>query len=283
MKKELLNISGKLDRLSIETYAAIAEETNGLGIDYVVVGASARDLVLHYGHGLEITRATTDLDFAIEVEDWASFECLKDNLSKRGFTATNLPHRMKSPSGTIVDIVPFGSIADEEHTIRWPPEHEFAMSILGFPEACEHSDWIRIQEDPALDVPVVSPEGLLLLKLISWSDRGRDKRRKDALDIRYLLRAYDRLPVGETGVYEIDLLEQHDGDTQAISAFVLGRKAGEIANDPTFSYVKNVLEGNQREHLVLEMGSGEDEHDSNAGLVNLLLKGFVVSRAGVIE
>jgi len=37
---------------------------------YVVVGATARDLVLHYGHGAAIRRATQDVDFAIEVPDW---------------------------------------------------------------------------------------------------------------------------------------------------------------------------------------------------------------------
>ena len=274
MKKELLNVSGKLDRLSVETYAAIAEETKGLGIDYVIVGASARDLVLHYGHGVEITRATADLDFAIEVEDWESFECLKDSLSNRGFSESDLPHRMKSPVNTIVDIVPFGSIADEQHTIRWPPNHEFVMSVLGFPEACEHSDWVRIRDDPELDVPVVSPEGLLLLKIVSWSDRGTDKRKKDALDIRYLLKVYDRLPVDETGVYELDLLQQHGGDTQAIAAYVLGRKAALIASEPTLLYVVKVLDGDQREQLATEMADGGMEYEYSEQLAGLLYEGF---------
>ena len=136
MTKELLNISGKIDQPTIETYRAIAEETAELGIDYVVVGASARDLVLHYAYGIDITRATTDLDFAIEVEDWVTVECLKDNLVKRAFTESDAAQRLISPTQIIVDLVPFGSIADEDQIIRWPPDNAFAMNVLGFPEAC---------------------------------------------------------------------------------------------------------------------------------------------------
>ena len=50
--KELLDISGKLDSASVDVYRAVAEATEQQSIDYLVVGANARDLVLHHGYGL---------------------------------------------------------------------------------------------------------------------------------------------------------------------------------------------------------------------------------------
>ena len=38
----------------------------------LVVGALARDLWLHYGHGVKIERATEDVDLALAV-DWQGF------------------------------------------------------------------------------------------------------------------------------------------------------------------------------------------------------------------
>ncbi len=274
MTKELLNISGKIDQPTIETYRAIAEETAELGIDYVVVGASARDLVLHYAYGIDITRATTDLDFAIEVEDWVTVECLKDNLVKRAFTESDATRRLISPTQIIVDLVPFGSIADEDQIIRWPPDNAFAMNVLGFPEACAHAVWVRIQEAPAIDIPVVSPEGLLLLKVISWSDRSRDSRRKDALDMRYLLNVYDRLPHKESGVYDSELLVEYDGDTQLVGAYLLGAKASAIANDATRSYVVSFMDDEHKDQLALEMGASGDDYDYTIRLIEVLLDGL---------
>lgn len=35
--------------------------------NFLIVGAMARDLLLHYGHGVPITRATTDIDLGVAV------------------------------------------------------------------------------------------------------------------------------------------------------------------------------------------------------------------------
>ena len=49
-----LDLSGKIDAKSIAVYSAIDKAVKELAISYVVVGASARDLVLHYGYGATI-------------------------------------------------------------------------------------------------------------------------------------------------------------------------------------------------------------------------------------
>lgn len=54
----------------------------------LLVGAQARDLLLHYVHGVPITRATTNVDLAITVADWDDFYLLKKALLGSGAFGT---------------------------------------------------------------------------------------------------------------------------------------------------------------------------------------------------
>ena len=58
MTNTLLNISGKIDLGTVALYKMVSNATAQLAIPFVVVGVSARDIVLHYGHGARIQRAT---------------------------------------------------------------------------------------------------------------------------------------------------------------------------------------------------------------------------------
>jgi predicted nucleotidyltransferase len=65
MSDTLINITGKLDQPTIELFIAVNEVMVNADAGYLVVGASARDLVLHFGYGTRIDRATSDIDFGI--------------------------------------------------------------------------------------------------------------------------------------------------------------------------------------------------------------------------
>lgn len=69
MKRKLLNISGKIDSATTELLRVVNEIAQKCGFEYLVVGATARDLVLHHGYGVRIERASADIDFAVEVGD----------------------------------------------------------------------------------------------------------------------------------------------------------------------------------------------------------------------
>ena len=88
MTSTSLDIAGKIDPRTVATIAAVAQVITELGMPYVIVGATARDLVLHHGHGANIQRATQDVDFAIEVPEWSAFEAVKERLCAQGFQAT---------------------------------------------------------------------------------------------------------------------------------------------------------------------------------------------------
>lgn len=43
-----------------------------LGIDFFLMGAAARDLMMRFAHGIDTSRATRDADFAAMVRDWVA-------------------------------------------------------------------------------------------------------------------------------------------------------------------------------------------------------------------
>lgn len=234
MTSTLLNISGKVDPRICEVFDSVNLVLSELKIPYIVVGATARDLVLHHGHSAKIQRATDDVDFAIEVADWNAFAIIKSTLCEKGFRETKAQHRLLSPAEMVVDIVPFGDVEDKQSFIAWPPKGETIMNVLGFKEACDNAEWLRIQEEPVLDIPVATPVGMSLLKIISWADRAIELRNKDVKDIAYLLSTYELIPeVKDTLYSEEQILETYDWDVMQAGACLLGRRARDIAKEET--------------------------------------------------
>jgi len=281
----LLNLSGKIDPQTVTVFEIVGCVIAELGMPYVVVGATARDLILHYGHGAAIRRATQDVDFAIEVPDWPAFEVLGRKLCEQGFRTTGARHRLISPSDVVVDIVPFGQLEEEGASIKWPPKGEVVMNVLGFQEACDNAEWVRIQESPELDVPVATPAGMSLLKIIAWTDRAGDLRRKDATDLAYLLSTYEKIPRVTDILYGegTQVMERYDWDITQSSAHLLGQHAHSIAQDNTRSeiarFVKGEFGGRNPESLIDEMCAQrmDSQYERNKQLLSAFLAGFGIS------
>ncbi len=72
----LLDISEKIEPTIATVLIDLAELANNSGIQFLVVGAMARDMILGYGFGIEVGRATRDIDFGIRVANWDDFERL---------------------------------------------------------------------------------------------------------------------------------------------------------------------------------------------------------------
>ncbi len=178
-------VSNEIEPIFRYVYGTVARVAAEQGIRFVVVGASARDLLMHHVYGSPIQRATNDIDFGLQVRDWNAFDTLRTALLTDGFSETKIAHRLLSPDRVRIDLVPFGEISDVNAQIEWPEGDGVTMNVLGFPEACDNSEIVRIHTDPAIDVPVATPAGMVLLKLIAWTDRSRDVRARDATDLRY--------------------------------------------------------------------------------------------------
>lgn len=276
----MLSVSQEIKSALRHIYGDVAQACVDLGIDYVVVGAAARDLVLHNAYGAEITRATKDVDFGLNVESWESLLKLRDALIAKGYTESETKHRLFAPSGIPVDIIPFGQIADADSNIAWPPDGETIMSVLGFKEAHEHSDLIRIQDDPPIDVRVAAPVGMALLKIVAWRDRSLDIRRKDAKDLYYLLDNYSAIPEVEDAIYsDPELGSRHEWDVELMSAELLGQRARDIAAPETAQAILALADHAEKiESLGWEMSGGHERLlDRSNALLAAFFEGF---RAG---
>ncbi len=190
MNRRLLNISGKIDPFSLEIYETLAASTGALKIPYLIVGAAARDILLHYGYGITLTRKTQDIDFGVRVAAWSDYESLKEKLLSSGsFTSSKSEQRVLFKDRIPVDIVPFGDLADQASNIYWPPDKATVMNVLGFEEALSFAQIVCLRNEPPLEVPIVSLAGLAMLKIIAWQDRYPASD-KDAQDLFYILKNY---------------------------------------------------------------------------------------------
>ena len=281
MSNSLLNLSGKIDPETITLFQCVEGVAKQLNIPFVVVGAYARDLMLHYGHGAAIQRATSDIDFGIQIPNWAAFEKLTERLLENGFEKSQPQHRLVSPEGIQVDIVPFGQLEDERANIQWPPNGDMVMNVLGFQEALDHAEMVRIQDVPSVDIPVATPQGMTLLKLISWVDRAADMRKKDAKDLRYLMKTYTKIPAIMEVLYDSGFLEErYDWDTELAGAHQLGIDVKTIAGEQTYKAVSALFNGEHKklsvETLVDEMRDQiAGEYEKNKEIVDALIEGFL--------
>lgn len=285
MNNTLLDLSGKIDEVSLSLYEALHTTADSLGLRFFVVGAAARDMILAHGYGRPAKLATTDVDIGVWVEDWTQFEQLKQRLlATRDFEGTQRVHRVLYRKNLPVDIIPFGAIAGPERQIRWPPDQSTVMSVLGFEEAYEAAQVIRLRANPPLDIPFATPAGLAVMKIVAWGDRASDR---DALDLDHLIDTY--LEAGNFGRLMDDhlgLLESLGFDNSLAGARLLGHDIGAIAVPATKERITGILDAETAEtsrfRLVQRMmrhpGLAEEE-DKNSferkvALLLELLKGI---------
>ena len=141
MSKSLLDFSNVTDlALHAEAIAAVQRVAIPLGIAPLIVGAFARDLHLQYAHNIEMARQTEDIDIALQVKDWATFQRLRDLLieTKRFMPKDGVVDRLDYRGERLalpIDIVPFGAVEGTDRMIHWPPTGEEVMDVFGFQEA----------------------------------------------------------------------------------------------------------------------------------------------------
>lgn len=214
---------------------------------YFVAGATARDLILVNIHGLQPGRATRDIDFGIAIENWDRFALLKERLVATGvFTSDRralqrLTYSDRAAGFSIpVDLIPFRGVTGADGTIEWPPSRDIVMNVAGFEEALASSIPIQIEE--GLIVRVASIPGLMILKLVAWSDRGSETD-KDAADLYRLLTAYaDAGNTDRLYEHEMDLLEEVGFDMQLAGAELLGRDVAHLCSPSALALIRSILE-----------------------------------------
>lgn len=235
--------SRPVDPVTLHILSVVNRVAGELDLPYIVVGATARDLLLFHVFGIPVTRATADVDFAVAMDSWERFSELRAALLASGhFREGKMEHRvyLKAPSvkdEIPVDLIPFGGVAEAD-VIHWPRDRETVMAVLGFEDAIVAA--VHVQVDANLTIPIASLAGIAVLKLFAWYDRQTND--KDTLDLYRLIASYadagnlDRL-YGE----EIQFLEAADHDIEFAGAALLGFDARQLCSPGTLARARDIL------------------------------------------
>jgi predicted nucleotidyltransferase len=180
---------------------ALAQERN---YTYLLVGATARDMLMSHVFGIESRRATHDVDFAVALEDWDSFDLLRTALVESGgfAPAENRAHLLyyrPSEHGKAypLDLIPFGGVEREPHQIAWPPDMSVVMNVTAYAEALESALEVDVGNGVIVREFDVTPAGAALLGY----DAGvslHEKSRQSLLAVLADPRKRDRLIVHMT-------------------------------------------------------------------------------------
>lgn len=220
-----LIFNGKNPKLFFEQLITACEE---LDINFFVVGAFARDLLLEHIYNQKAGIATRDIDLAIRIDSWKRYNELIEYLKKKyQFKEGRVSHEFISSNGTFTDIVPFGKI-EKNRSISFPPNFSRIMNMVGFEEIYNSS--IEIIIDKSIVIKIASIEGIVILKLIAWKDRQPASiSQKHVRDIYLILSNYFDIKVSEFAQEFSDIFDAKDYNFMSGGARALGRRIGQIS------------------------------------------------------
>jgi predicted nucleotidyltransferase len=239
-----------LDPERYATLAALDGVLKGLQCPYMLVGATARDILLYNVFGQRVFRATQDVDIAISIDSWERFNTVKSEILRtpdflpstaQPYRVLHMTHAAAYP--TPIDILPFGEIANETEAVRWPPpDNDLVMNVAAFSDAYASS--LTVTVGSGLDLRMASIPGLVLLKLLAWVDKSESKQAQDVLR---LIDTYGDVG-NEDRLYgdNIDLLESEGFDFSLAGARLLAHDALALAAPATINIVQSVLRDTKR-------------------------------------
>lgn len=202
-----------------EVFEIIDEIMHKHKIPYYLIGVSAMALEL-LKDNIKPSRGTKDIDFAIMISSTKEYEKIITDLELKGFTKVQAPWTFYNKAfNAVVDVLPFGEI-EEEFTLNFD-KRNIDLHVLGLKEVLADAKEIYIDEK-LVQIPPLP--GMVILKLIAWSDRPED-RAQDPGDILKIIEHYFDYNYDEILEYHNDIFPEDELDKSKISARVLGRKA----------------------------------------------------------
>jgi predicted nucleotidyltransferase len=115
-----------------------------LGVEFVLPGATARDIQMWHRHGIKALIAMRDVDVAVCAVSWEFHERLVTLLIETGrFTPDPkeqqklLFKRLDDAAAAQLDLVPIGPLEAPRGQVAWPPDGDIVMTVLGFREAVD--------------------------------------------------------------------------------------------------------------------------------------------------
>lgn len=278
-----LDFSQKRDLLPlarlVSALRAVARPAN---VEFFLMGAAARDLMLRHAYNVEPKRLTEDVDFAVMVRDWDMFEALRSSLIASGEFVPRLgpaTHRLRFKDGLPLDIVPFGGIERADRTIAWPPDHATVYDCFGAREALDASVPVFLPE--GVQLRVASIPALALLKVTAWQDRKHTHPGRDAPDLLLYLKTYlDCGNLDRATTEHRDLFDAEAYDYEGAGARLLARDLVKLLDEAAIRRVVEILspEADEDGPLLLAQQSGMDLETARR-----LVEAFCHELAGYVQ
>jgi predicted nucleotidyltransferase len=189
MKTETVEV----DKALFEVLSAFSAAAAEVKAPWLVIGATARIMLLEQIYAWPQGIGTQDIDFAVQVGDWEHYKLLCEYITKADvYAAERKPaKRFRSKEDTVFDLVPYGGVENEAKQVFWPPDNDDVMTVRGFESAAK--DAVSVIVNQKLKIRVVSPRGLCALKFFAWEERHRQHPGRDAKDIAYLFKHIESL------------------------------------------------------------------------------------------
>lgn len=242
----------------VEVLRELTERAERLGLTMLVIGAAARDLVVHAVTKQHVVRATLDLDVAVAVdrEGFAEFT--------RGLQPVRDSDHKVRVLGMEVDVVPFGPM-ERDRRVELNDGH--VLDVNGLAEAAATAVVVNLPS--GVTVHVASLPAQAALKVLAWRDRHL-KSTKDALDLRHILEASAESPYVEAAWEDAEALARFDYAIELAAAYRTGRLAA-LPFDPLHggAVLKVLDDPEQAARLASQMGSLTSPH-----LVDAFATGF---------
>ncbi|NLT52687.1 MAG: hypothetical protein GXX85_17425 [Ignavibacteria bacterium] len=202
-----------------EVFRIIDTVCGEMGIGYYLIGAQAKDF--HFlEKGFKPRRDTKDIDFAVMMPEMKVYDNMINRFIQSGFKKAGEPYRIiHVETDTIIDLLPFGEL-EAEGTVKFT-EREIELSVVGMKEVKSHTVAADLEE---ITIKVSPLEGLVILKLISFSDKPQE-RTKDLDDINEILKNYFDINSERFFEDHLDLVDEipTDNYTELAGARLLGR------------------------------------------------------------
>lgn len=213
----MIDLTGRTDiPVAEEVLAELASLCGELELEFIVVGAAARDLVIHALQRTDPIRATEDIDIGVAVRIGEQFTELADRLTRKGTSA----HKFEV-LGIEVDVVPFGEI-EQGREVRFADDHH--LDVNGLQEA--HATSVPVRMPRGTELRVASAPAQSALKVLAWRDR-HTANPKDGIDLRVILNALAEAPFVDEVWADDEALDSTDYDIVAAASYHYAHLAAE--------------------------------------------------------
>lgn len=211
-------------------FDAIERVLTGMGIDFYLIGAVARDVWIEH-LSYRDKRTTRDVDICVYVRDLEQYKAVQEALIiGEGFSRdAREPYRLYGPDSRMLDLIPFGDI-ERDGTV-WLDDPPMELSVWGT-KAVSAGAVTAFRAFKVITLP-----GLCVLKLLAWSTRP-EWRAKDLEDVYFIFRHYFEIAGDALYDQPYDDLLTEDFEPNIAAARMLGRQMAEVLRESAEIYLK---------------------------------------------